>query len=71
MNPQVLTTSMSASAGSSTSTWPSARTRPSITSVSTWFFGQPRLTKYTFFAGPLRPSEALPTMGRLIVMPDV
>jgi hypothetical protein len=45
MNPQVLTTITSARAGSSTTVWPPAMAPPSMTSVSTRFFGQPRETK--------------------------
>ena len=44
MNAQVLTTTMSEPCGSPTSCQPSLRSRPSIRSLSTRFFGQPRLT---------------------------
>src|SRR5216110_687320 len=47
MKLQVLTTSTSASAGSSTISWPRRASTPSITSLSTWFFGQPRVRKCT------------------------
>jgi hypothetical protein len=46
MNPHVLTTTTSASAASATCAKPASRATPSITSESTRFFGQPRLTKW-------------------------
>ena len=46
MKPQVLTTMTSASSGSSTTRQPSRPATPSITSVSTRFLTQPRLTKW-------------------------
>src|SRR5262249_17949019 len=33
--------------GSRTSSWPRAASTPSITSLSTWFFGQPSVTRWT------------------------
>src|SRR5438552_8345396 len=47
MKLQVLTTSTSASAGSSTTSWPRRASTPSITSLSTWFFGQPSVSRWT------------------------
>src|SRR4051812_6500920 len=44
MNPHVFTTAKSAPLGSSTSSYPSRRNKPSMRSLSTRFFGQPRLT---------------------------
>src|SRR5919205_267131 len=49
MNPHVLTTSVSASAASLVSSYPSCFRRPIMTSLSTRFFGHPRLMKPTFF----------------------
>ncbi len=46
MKPQVLTTITSASAASSTCAKPASRATPSMTSESTRFLGQPRLTKW-------------------------
>src|SRR5437899_9733583 len=48
MKLQVLTTRTSASLGCWVSSWPRATSWPIITSVSTRFLGQPRLTKPTF-----------------------
>src|SRR5579864_2295779 len=45
---QVLTTMMSASEGCGVSSWPELVSWPIITSVSTRFFGHPRLTKPIF-----------------------
>ena len=50
MNEQVLTTMTSASPGREVNSWPRAANCPIMTSVSTRFFGQPRLTKPTFKA---------------------
>src|SRR5262245_11384447 len=47
MKLQVLTTSTSADSGSSTTSWPRRASTPSITSLSTWFFGQPRVRRWT------------------------
>src|SRR4029077_16957835 len=47
MNEQVLTTITSASSASETSFAPACCSRPIITSLSTRFLGQPRLTKPT------------------------
>src|SRR5207249_6336457 len=47
MKLQVLTTSTSAAAGSSTSSWPRRARTPSITSLSTRFFGHPRVSRWT------------------------
>ncbi len=46
MNPHVFTTMTSAAPGSSTWRNPERSATPSMTSVSTRFFGQPRLTKW-------------------------
>ena len=51
MNAQVLTTMTSARSGSSTSSPPAAVTWPSISSVSTWFLGQPSDTTWTLRPG--------------------
>src|SRR5580658_5362373 len=48
MKLQVLTTMTSASPGCGVSSWPCAVSWPIITSVSTRFFGHPRLTKPIF-----------------------
>src|SRR5215210_5727282 len=45
MNPQVLTTTTSAPSASGVRAYPSWASLPSILSVSTVFFGQPRLTQ--------------------------
>ncbi len=50
MNPQVFTMMMSADAGSAEKSHPATASAPSITSVSTVFFGQPRLTAATIGA---------------------
>src|SRR4029079_10830939 len=50
MNAHVFTTSTSAASGSSTSSWPSRASMPSMSSLSIWFFGQPRVRKWTRFA---------------------
>src|SRR5262249_10302372 len=47
MKLHVLTTRTSAASGSRTSSWPRAASTPSITSLSTWFFGQPSVTRGT------------------------
>src|SRR5436309_13460851 len=47
MKAQVLTTSTSAASGSSTISWPRRASTPSMTSLSTWFFGQPRVRRCT------------------------
>src|SRR5437867_5474224 len=47
MKLHVLTTSTSAASGSSTSSWPRRASTPSMISLSTWFFGQPRVTRWT------------------------
>ena len=48
MKLQVLTTMTSASSGRGVSSWPLRASWPIMTSVSTRFFGQPRLTNPTF-----------------------
>src|SRR4051794_9232089 len=48
MKPQVLTTMTSADSGAATKLWPASAVWPSMTSVSTRFFGQPSDTKWTF-----------------------
>src|SRR5919108_2060594 len=48
MNAQVLTITHSASSARSVIGWPAALRRPSISSESTWFFGQPRVVRWTF-----------------------
>src|SRR5579862_1656408 len=53
MNAQVLTTSTSAVDGSLVSVCPARSARPSITSESTRFFGQPSDTRPIFIAGKL------------------
>src|SRR4029077_17071936 len=54
MNAHVLTTSTSAAAASCVSSCPASCARPSITSESTRFFGQPSEIRPTFmFAGSL------------------
>src|SRR5262245_3672930 len=47
MKLHVFTTSTSAVSGSSTSSWPRRVSTPSMTSLSTWFFGQPRVRRCT------------------------
>ena len=51
MNAQVFTTTQSAASASATGATPSLASSPSISSPSTWFLGQPRLTRWTFMAG--------------------
>src|SRR5438093_9828953 len=51
MNAQVLTMRHSASSGRSASGNPASVSMPSISSESTWFFGQPRVVRWTFMAG--------------------
>src|SRR5262249_12312488 len=51
MKAQVFTTTQSAASARSTGATPSFSRSPSISSPSTWFFGQPRLTRWTFMAG--------------------
>ena len=48
MNEQVLTTMMSASSARAVISAPAWESRPIMTSLSTRFLGQPRLTKPTF-----------------------
>jgi hypothetical protein len=45
MNAQVLTTTRSAAVASSAATMPSARRVPTIFSESTWFLGQPSVSR--------------------------
>src|SRR5438128_12386668 len=47
MKLQVFTTSTSAASGSSTISWPRRASTPSITSLSSWFFGQPSVRRWT------------------------
>src|SRR5262245_18769284 len=47
MKLHVFTTRTSATAGSSTSACPRRARTPSMTSLSTWFFGQPSVTRWT------------------------
>src|SRR5690349_21157894 len=47
MKLHVFTTSTTAASASSTISCPSRASTPSITSLSTWFFGQPSVTKWT------------------------
>src|SRR5215471_21559629 len=56
INEQVLTTMTSASSARDTNSAPAFVTRPIITSLSTRFFGQPRLTNPTFGAEDLGAS---------------
>ena len=51
IKPQVLTTNTSASDGSEVGSYPALARCPSITSVSTRFLGQPKLTNPIFFIG--------------------
>src|SRR5438094_3903918 len=48
MKAQVLTMTHSASSGRSASGMPASVNMPSISSESTWFFGQPRVVRWTF-----------------------
>src|SRR5574341_466782 len=48
MKAHVLTTRHSASSGRGATWWPAAASMPSISSESTWFFGQPRVVRWTF-----------------------
>src|SRR5262249_48343981 len=50
MKAQVLTTRHSASSARSASGNPASVSMPSISSESTWFFGQPRVVRWTFIA---------------------
>src|SRR5689334_17699354 len=47
MKLQVFTTSTSAASGSRTISCPPRASTPSMTSLSTWFFGQPSVTRWT------------------------
>src|SRR5258705_3981460 len=61
MKAQVLTTGPSAAWARGTISWPAAASMPSISSESTWFFGQPRVVKWTFMGSPhdpIRPPTA-------------
>src|SRR5689334_2472652 len=60
MNAQVLTTSTSAFDGSCVSSCPACCARPSITSESTRFLGQPSEINPIFIAQPGRPSRIQP-----------
>src|SRR6267142_814691 len=51
MNAQVLTMRHSASSARATSGNPASVSMPSISSESTWFFGQPSVVRWTFMAG--------------------
>src|SRR5882762_8720945 len=51
MKAQVLTRRPSASSARSTSGNPASVSMPSISSESTWFFGQPSVVRWTFMAG--------------------
>src|SRR3989337_926014 len=48
MKAQVLTMRQSAVSATSVISWPDWASMPSISSVSTWFLGQPRVVKWTF-----------------------
>src|SRR2546421_5468037 len=48
MKAHVLTMRHSASSARSVIAWPAAFRRPSISSESTWFFGQPSVVRWTF-----------------------
>jgi hypothetical protein len=69
-NPQVLTTTVSASAASDTSVNPSAASRPASSSESTSFRAQPRVTSATDIgcssAGCLRAGEE----EELMIVPE-
>src|SRR5262249_53829097 len=56
MNAHVLTTRTSAPSGSRTSSWPARASTPSMISESTWFFGQPSVSRCT--REPTAPSVA-------------
>src|SRR5688572_4804448 len=51
MNAHVLTMRHSASSARSVIGWPAAARRPSISSESTWFFGQPSVVRWIFTDG--------------------
>src|SRR6266542_355781 len=59
MKAQVLTTRQSAASARSVISWPAWASMPSMSSESTWFFGQPRVVKWTFMASSYDPT-ALP-----------
>src|SRR4029453_561077 len=60
MKAHVLTTRHSAASGRGTISWPAPASMPSMSSESTWFFGQPRVVKWTFMGRPHDPIR-LPT----------
>ncbi len=64
MKAQVLTTRHSASSGRSASGNPASVSMPSISSESTWFFGQPRVVRWTFMDGSQYTVPAGPNRGR-------
>src|SRR5215510_637563 len=65
MKPQVLTTMTSASSGAATTWCPAPVVWPSMTSVSTRFFGHPRETKWTFIAATKPASLAAQPADRV------
>src|SRR6267378_896504 len=80
MKAQVLTTRHSASSGRSASGNPASVSMPSISSESTWFFGQPRVVRWTFMDGsqytwPGGPNrrwpEGPPSESRALAQKDV
>src|SRR5689334_6528376 len=57
MKAHVFTITHSASSARSTMGWPAAARRPSISSESTWFLGQPSVVRWTFIDGAsVRPA---------------
>src|SRR5262245_369708 len=70
MNPQVLPTITSACRASATSSWPARRRWPSITSLSTRFLGQPRLTRPTRSGEDSGPAAARRASSRTGTQPS-
>src|SRR4029450_11084782 len=60
MKAHVLTTRHSAASARGTISWPAPASRPTMSSESPWFFGQPRVVKWPFMGRPHDPIR-LPT----------
>src|SRR5258705_5432580 len=68
MKAQVFTTSTSAAPGSSTSSCPPRVSTPSMISLSIWFFGQPRVRKWTRFPAMTSVAEVHELHGDVQVL---
>src|SRR3989338_1223954 len=67
MKAHVFTTRQSASSGRAASGMPASASMPSISSESTWFFGQPSVVRWTFIGESL----GAPVVGELQRDPEV